>query len=125
MRTPIATTAAPTAIGPYSQAIRHGDVLYCSGQVGIDPATGAFAGPDTISQTRQCLANLDAVCRAAGTRLSAALHCTVFLIDLGEFTAVNEAYAQHVETPFPARATVQVSALPRGARVEISAIVAC
>ena len=123
-RTPIHTPAAPAAIGPYNQAICHGGLLWCSGQLGLDPATGALVAADTAAQTKQALANLDAVCRAAGTRLHQALRCTVFLVDMADFATVNAIYEQHFTAPFPARITVAVAALPRGGRIEIEAVVA-
>jgi 2-iminobutanoate/2-iminopropanoate deaminase len=124
MRIPVTTTDAPAAIGPYSQAIRHGGLLWCSGQLGLDPRKGTLVGDDTAVQARQALANLDAICREAGTGLSKALRCTIYLVDLNDFALVNAIYADRFEAPFPARATVQVAALPRGARVEIDAVVA-
>lgn len=124
MRTSVNTHDAPTAIGPYSQAIRHGDVLWVSGQLGVVPSTGALVGDGTGEQAEQALLNLEAVCREAGTSLVKALRCTVYLIDMADFPVVNRIYEQHFEAPFPARATVQVAALPRGGRVEIDAVVA-
>jgi len=123
MRIAIQTAAAPTAIGPYSQAIRNGDLLWCSGQLGVDPATGTLVGPDTAAQTAQAMANLEAVCRAAGTDLANALRCTIYLVDLADFSTVNAIYEQRFRPPYPARVTIQVAALPRGGRVEIDAIV--
>jgi 2-iminobutanoate/2-iminopropanoate deaminase len=124
MRTTVTTTDAPAAIGPYSQAVRHGDLLWISGQLGLDPAKGVFASDQTTKQAEQALRNLDAICREAGTSLGKALRCTIYLIDLGEFQAVNAIYQTFFEAPYPARATVQVSALPKGGRVEIDAVVA-
>jgi 2-iminobutanoate/2-iminopropanoate deaminase len=120
-RTAIHTTDAPAAIGPYNQGIVAGGVLHCSGQLGLVPATGQFIGPGTREQTEQCLRNLEGVCRAAGTDLRRAVMCQVFVVDLAEFPVVNEVYERFFSAPFPARATVQVAALPRGGRVEISA----
>ena len=119
------TPDAPTAIGPYSQAVRHENLLWCSGSLGLDPATGEMAGDDVRSQAEQSLRNLDAICREAGTGLSKALRLTVYLVDLGDFAVVNEVYGQWFEEPFPARACVQVAALPKGGLVEIDAVVAC
>ena len=123
MRSPITTTDAPAAIGPYSQAVKAGGLLWLSGQLGLDPGSGQFTADDTASQAEQCLRNLDAICREAGAGLSKAIRCTIYLTDLADFKAVNEVYARWFEAPYPARATVQVTALPRGARVEIDAVV--
>ncbi len=123
MRTPVTTTDAPAAIGPYSQAVKAAGLLWCSGQLGLAPGSGQFAGDDTAAQAEQCLRNLDAICREAGTGLSKAIKCTIYLTDLADFAAVNAIYARWFEAPFPARATVQVAALPKGARVEIDAVV--
>ncbi len=125
MRTSVSTPDAPAAIGPYSQAIRHGGLLWISGQLGLKPATGELAGPDTAAQAEQALRNLEAICREAGTSLAKALKTTIYLVDLADFAAVNTIYAGCFEEPFPARATVQVAALPKGGRVEIDAVVAC
>ncbi len=124
MRTAISTTDAPAAIGPYNQAIRHGDLLWCSGQLGLDPTTGKLIGDSTAAQTEQALRNLDAVCCAAGTSLANALRCTVFLIDMADFATMNAVYERFFSTPFPARVTVQAAALPKDGRVEIDAVVA-
>lgn len=120
----IATDAAPAAIGPYCQAIRAGDLLFCSGQLPLDPATGALIDGDLGAMTRRCLENLDAVCAAAGTGLSRALRLTIYLRELDRFAEVNAAYADFFGEEVPARSTVEVSALPAGARIEIDAIVA-
>jgi 2-iminobutanoate/2-iminopropanoate deaminase len=123
-RLKIETDAAPAAIGPYSQAIRHGDVLYCSGQIPLD-AGGEPVGGSVADEARQCLRNLAAVCEAAGTELSRALRLTVYTTELGQFAEINEAYAEFFEGGDPpARAAVGVAALPKGVRVEIDAIVA-
>ena len=115
---------APAPVGPYSQAVRHGDLLFCSGQVALDPSTGELVKQDAAGQARRCLENLEAVCRAAGTSLKNALRCTVYLTDMNDFARVNEVYAEYFgETP-PARVAVGVAALPRGADVEIDAVVA-
>ena len=123
MRTPVNTHDAPNAIGPYSQAIRHGELLWLSGQLGVDPATNALVSAETAEQAEQALRNLEAVCRAAGTSLALALRCTVYLVDMADFPIVNTIYERRFTAPFPARATVQVAALPRGGRIEIDAVV--
>lgn len=123
-REAIQTSAAPAAIGPYVQAIRTGDLLFCSGQIPLDPATGELVGGDAAAQAQQCLQNLAAVVEAAGSGLDRAVKCTIYLTDLGEFAAVNAVYERFVGDPAPARVTVEVSALPKGAAVEIDAIVA-
>ena len=123
-RTVIQTADAPEAIGPYSQAIRHGDLLVCSGQIPLDPASGEIVGETAAEQAKQCLTNLEAVCVAAGTRLDRALRLTVYTVALGEFAAINEVYAQFFGAEPPARAAVEVVALPKGSLVEIDAIVA-
>jgi 2-iminobutanoate/2-iminopropanoate deaminase len=124
MRTTVNSPDAPAAIGPYSQAVRHGGLLWCSGQLGLDPASGAFKGDATVAQAEQALRNLDAICREAGTSLGKALRLTIYLVDLADFQAVNQVYQTFFESPYPARATVQVAALPKGGRVEIDAVVA-
>jgi 2-iminobutanoate/2-iminopropanoate deaminase len=125
LRTAVSTDHAPAAIGPYSQAIRTGSLLFCSGQVPLDPSTGEIVKEDVEGQTRRCLENLSAVCEAAGASLSQAVRCTVYLADMDDFTRVNEAYGEFFagDDP-PARVAVGVAALPRGADVEIDAIVA-
>ena len=124
MRQSVTTADAPTAIGPYSQGVRHGDLLWASGQLGVLPASGALVGDGVAEQAEQALRNLDAVCRAAGTSLVKAVKCTVYLTDMADFPVVNQVYERFFEQPYPARATVQVAALPRGGRVEIDAVVA-
>lgn len=123
MRVTVTTSDAPTAIGPYSQAVKHGGLLWCSGQLGLRP-TGDFVSDDTAKQAEQALRNLEAICAEAGTSLNKALRLTIYLVDLAEFQAVNAVYAGFFEAPYPARATVQVAALPKGGRVEIDAVVA-
>ncbi|HMM53662.1 MAG TPA: Rid family detoxifying hydrolase [Candidatus Desulfobacillus sp.] len=119
----IATENAPAAIGPYSQAVRSGGLVHLSGQIGLDPATMEMAqGID--AQITQVLANLKAVAAAAGGSLADAVKLTVYVTDLGNFARVNEAMAQAFAQPYPARSTVQVAALPRGALVEIDAVLA-
>lgn len=123
MRVTVNTPDAPRAIGPYSQAVKQDGLLWCSGQLGLSPATGEFTSTDTAAQAEQALRNLDAICREANTSLAKALRCTVYLVDLADFAAVNAVYARFFETPYPARSTVQVAALPKGGRVEIDAVV--
>ena len=117
----IHTDAAPAAIGPYSQAIRAGDTVYLSGQIGLDPATGQLRD-GTEAQARQVLENLRAVASAAGGSLDDVVKLTLLLADMGDFAKVNEIMASAFGKPYPARATYQVAALPRGARVEIEAV---
>ena len=122
----IATQAAPGAIGPYSQAVRSGGLLFTSGQIALDPATGQLAGDTLEVQTRQVLTNLQAVLQAGGSNLSRVLKTTVFLSDMGEFPAMNAIYAEFFsEGAEPARSTVQVSRLPMDVRVEIDCIALC
>ena len=123
-RTAISSDEAPQALGPYSQAVRTGDLLFCSGQVPLDPSTGELVKEDAPGQACRCLQNLDAVCRAAGAALTDAVRCTVYLADMNDFARVNEAYAEFFPGDPPARVAIQVAALPRGADVEIDAIVA-
>lgn len=113
---------APAAIGPYSQAIRCGDLLFLSGQIPLDPETGDMAGQDVGVQARQVLTNLGSVLAGAGLGWNNVVKTTIYLCSLADFGAVNEVYAEFVAEPFPARATVEVSALPHGARIEIEAI---
>jgi 2-iminobutanoate/2-iminopropanoate deaminase len=125
LRTPISTDQAPAAIGPYSQAIRTGSLLFCSGQVALDPSTGELVKEDLEGQASRCLENLAAVCEASGASLSQAVRCTVYLTDMGDFARVNEVYAGFFgDDEPPARVTVAVAGLPKGADVEIDAIVA-
>lgn len=119
----ITTADAPAAIGPYSQAIRAGNLVFLSGQIPLDPATGALVEGGFAAQARQVFSNLSAVAQAAGADLSAVVRVTLYLTDLTRFAEVNEVMAQFFAAPYPARATVQVSALPRGADVEADAIV--
>lgn len=118
----IQTTAAPAAIGPYSQAIQAGNTVYVSGQLPIDPATGAFAGADIASQTRQSLRNIQAILEDAGMTMADVVKTTVLLADIAEFGAMNEVYAQFFQAPYPARAAFQAAALPKAARVEIECV---
>ena len=124
-RTHIQTDAAPAAIGPYSQAIRTGDLLFCSGQIPLEPSTGELVKDDIEGQARRCLENLSAVAEAAGGSLANAVRCTVYLTDMNDFARVNEVYGSFFEgAEPPARVAVGVAALPKGADVEIDAIVA-
>ncbi len=123
-RQPINADAAPAAVGPYSHAVRRGGLLFCSGQLPLDPASGQIVGATPAEQARRCLANLALVCEAAGTTLQQALRCTIYMTDLGAFAEVNEVYAEFFPAAPPARAAVGVAALPKGAQVEIDAIVA-
>jgi len=116
--------AAPAALGPYSHAVAAGGLLFCSGQIPLDPASGELVGGSVSAQARRCLDNLAAVCEAAGTTLARALRITIYMTDLGAFAEVNEVCAEVFVSDPPARATVGVAALPRGAGVEIDAIVA-
>jgi 2-iminobutanoate/2-iminopropanoate deaminase len=110
------------AIGPYSQAIELGEWLFCSGQIGLDPATGALVKGGVEAETRRVFENLNAVLQAAGVWLDDIVKTTIFLVDLREFEAVNRIYGEYLRAPYPARSTVQVAALPRGARIEIEAL---
>jgi reactive intermediate/imine deaminase len=118
----VATKDAPAAIGPYSQGVRAGNLVFLSGQVPLDPATGQLVGGDIAAQTRRAMDNLAAVLKAAGCGFGDVVRTTIYLTDLTTFSAVNEAYAAYFAPPYPARATVQVSALPRGANVEIDMV---
>ena len=122
MKETISTENAPGAIGPYSQAVKTGNMVFCSGQIPIDPVTGEFVSNDVAEQTRQVLKNLTAVLQAAGTDLNNVVKTTVFLADMNDFTAMNEIYAEFFSDNKPARATVQAARLPRDARVEIDCI---
>lgn len=118
----ISTDKAPGAIGPYSQAVRAGNLLFCSGQIPIDPRTGEFVSEDVSEQTEQVIKNLAAVLEAAGTRLNRVVKTTVFLADMNDFAKMNEVYAKHFSENKPARATVEAARLPKDARVEIEAV---
>ena len=121
-RTSVFTDQAPKAIGPYSQAVRAGNTVYLSGQIPLDPKTGELVKGDIASETRRVFDNLKAVSEAAGGRLQDVARVTIFLTDLGDFAKVNEVMAEYFKEPYPARATIGVAALPRGARVEIDAV---
>jgi reactive intermediate/imine deaminase len=118
----IATTSAPKAIGPYSQAVRSGNTVYFSGQIPLDPASGELVGGDITAQTRRVFENLKAVCAAAGGSLAQLARVGIYLTDLGNFAAVNAVMAEYCSEPYPARSTIGVAALPRGAQVEIDAV---
>jgi 2-iminobutanoate/2-iminopropanoate deaminase len=121
-KTVIQTADAPAAIGPYSQAIAAGGMLYVSGQIPLDPVSGALLEGDTAAQARLVLSNLEAILKAGGCTFGDVVRSTIFLIDLGDFNAVNAVYSEKFTAPFPARVTIQVAALPRGSKVEIDAI---
>ena len=122
MKSAISSGEAPKAIGPYSQAVRVGSLLFLSGQVALDPSTGQMAEGDVSAQTRRVMDNLGAVLNAAGLSFADVARTTIYLADMNDFSKVNEVYATYFTEPFPARATVQVERLPRDARVEIDAI---
>jgi 2-iminobutanoate/2-iminopropanoate deaminase len=123
-RHPLTADGAPAAVGPYSHAVRSGGFLFLSGQTPLDPGTGQLVEGGIGDQTRRCLQNLQAVCEAAGAKLSDAVRCGIYVTDMGTFAQVNEAYAAFFETAPPARSTIGVASLPVGAQVEIDAIVA-
>ena len=122
-RKTIDAATAPAAVGPYSHAVQANGLLFCSGQIPLDPATGEIVGDTPAEQARRCLENLQLVCEAAGATLKDAVRCTVYMTDLSAFAQVNEVYAEFFPSEPPARAAVGVAALPRGAQVEIDAIV--
>lgn len=119
----IETSNAPKAVGPYSQARVHGDLLFISGQLAINPASGKIESTDAVEQAQQCLRNISAIAQAAGASLNDVIKTTVLVTNLSEFPKLNAAYAEFFKAPFPARATFEVSALPMGASVEIEAVV--
>ncbi len=123
-RLAITTDQAPAAIGPYSQAVRRGGTVFLSGQIPLDPASGQLVEGDIGLQTRRVFDNLQAVCRAAGGSLDDVVRIGIYLTDLGDFAQVNAVMADYFTAPYPARSTIQVSALPRGAQVEVDAILA-
>jgi 2-iminobutanoate/2-iminopropanoate deaminase len=123
-RQPLETTAAPAAVGPYSQAIRHGDTLYCSGALPLVPGDGSMVDESRAAETKRCLQNLAAICEAAGTSLGNAVRTTVYTTDLDSFEEINVAYAEFFGESPPARVAIGVAALPKDARVEIDAVVA-
>lgn len=122
LRQAVATDKAPKAIGPYSQAVRAGDLLFVSGQVPIDPATGAIIEGDIAAQTDRVMRNLAAILEAAGGTMDHVVRCTVYLADMNDFAAMNEVYGSYFSQPAPARATIQAVRLPKDARVEIDVI---
>ena len=121
-REAINTDAAPAAVGPYSQAIRAGDLVFTAGQLGIDPASGELVGEDVAGQAERALQNLGAILAAAGSGMDRIVKVTVYLAEIGDWPAVNEVYARLVPEPFPARSAFAVKDLPKGARVEIEAV---
>ena len=123
-KTAVSSPEAPKAIGPYSQAIRAGHLLFASGQIPLDPASGSIVDGDVGAQARRVMDNLRAVLAAAGLSLADVVRTTIYLVDLNDFAKVNEVYGSYFEEPYPARATVQVARLPRDARVEIDAVAA-
>ena len=124
MKTPIATTQAPAAIGPYSQAIEAGGLVFVSGQLPIDPATGEFAQGGIKELTRQSLENMKAILATAGRTLDNVVKTTVFLADMADFAEMNEVYAEYFQAPFPARSAVAVKTLPKNVLVEVEVIAA-
>jgi 2-iminobutanoate/2-iminopropanoate deaminase len=122
-RQAVTADSAPAAAGPYSHAVRSGSVLFLSGQIPLDPATGKLVDGSAGEQARQCLKNLEAVCEAAGTSLESAVRCGIYVTDMATFAEVNEVYATFFSEPHPARSTIGVASLPLGAQVEIDAIV--
>jgi 2-iminobutanoate/2-iminopropanoate deaminase len=121
--TTVSTKKAPEAIGPYSQAVRSGEFLFTAGQIALDPATGKLIEGGVVEQTERVMQNLTAVLEAAGARWSDVVKTTVYLLDLGDFAVFNDIYGRYLDGARPARSTVQVAALPRGARVEVDAVV--
>jgi 2-iminobutanoate/2-iminopropanoate deaminase len=122
MKTVIASTEAPVAVGPYSQAIATGNLVFCAGQIPLDPATGNIIDGDVTAQTRRVIENIKAVLAAADATLNDVVKSTVFLLDMNDFAAMNAVYAEYFAAPFPARSTIQVARLPKDARVEIEVI---
>ena len=122
MKQAVSSPGAPKAIGPYSQAVRAGNMVFLSGQIPLDPRSGEMVSADIVKETDRVLDNMKAVLEAAGLGFEHVVRTTIFLIEMADFPKVNETYAKRFSGTFPARATVQVSALPKGARVEIDAI---
>ena len=120
----IAAMGAPAAVGPYSQAVRSGGFLFCSGQIPLDPESGQLVGDSAADQARRCLENLATVCAAAGAALADAVRTTVYMTDIQAFAEVNAVYEDYFQAEPPARVAIGVAGLPKGARVEIDAIVA-
>ena len=123
-REPVTAGNAPEAIGPYVHAVAAGGLLFCSGQIPLDPRTGDIVGSSAADQAGRCLENLAAVCQAAGATLGDAVKVTIYVTDMSQFAAVNEVYASFFESSPPARVAIGVAALPRGAQVEMDAVVA-
>ena len=121
-RQTISTNQAPAAIGPYSQAVRVGDTLYCSGQIPLDPVTGILVQGDVVAQTRRVFDNLMAVAEAAGGSLKQVVRLGIYVTDLANFTIVNTVMTEYFQQPYPARSTIEVSALPKSAQVEVDAV---
>ncbi len=121
-RTPINTDQAPAAIGPYSQAVKAGQTVYLSGQIPLDPATGEIVEGDVAAQARRSFDNLKAVCEAAGGSLDQVVRLGLYLTDLGEFAKVNQVMSEYFQAPYPARSTIEVSGLPKGAAFEVDAV---
>ena len=122
MREAVSTSAAPAAIGPYSQAVRAGSLVFVSGQIPLDPATGTMVEGDVARQTHQVFRNLTGILEAAGSSLDRVVRATVYLADINDFAAMNEVYGSYFSAPAPARATIQAARLPKDARVEIDVI---
>jgi 2-iminobutanoate/2-iminopropanoate deaminase len=122
MKKIVNTNEAPAAVGPYSQAVRAGGFLFCAGQIPLDPKTGSIVGSDIKTQTEQVLKNIEAILKAEGLSFDNVVKTTVFMVDLSEFAQMNEVYAKYFRPPYPARSTIQVAALPRGAKIEIEVV---
>ncbi len=122
MKLSIQSDQIPKAVGPYSQAIRMGNMIFCAGQIPIDPQSGELVSDEIRAQTEQVIKNIKSILDAAGLSIANVVKSTIFLTDLADFAVVNEIYASHFSAPFPARSTVQVAGLPKGAKVEIEVI---
>jgi 2-iminobutanoate/2-iminopropanoate deaminase len=122
MKSNVQSTAAPAPIGPYSQAIQLGDFLFTSGQIAIDPATGALVTDDIQAETRLVMQNLEALLKEAGMSFNDVVKCSIFISDMNNFSSINEVYGSYFEPPYPARETVEVARLPKDVNVEISVI---
>jgi 2-iminobutanoate/2-iminopropanoate deaminase len=123
-REPLTAPNAPEAIGPYVHAVKAGNLLFCSGQIPLDPRTGELVGSGAADQAGRCLENLAAVCQAAGASLGDAVRVTIYMTDMSEFASVNEVYGSFFESSPPARVAIGVAALPKGAQVEMDAVIA-
>ncbi|MFN3194197.1 MAG: RidA family protein [Aureliella sp.] len=121
---PIQTDKSPAAIGPYSQAVQAGGMLYVSGQIPLDPTSGEIVSEDVAEQTKRVLENMKAVVEAAGSQMGSVVKVTIYITDMGQFSVINEIYGTYFSAPFPARACVEVCKLPKGVQVEMDAIVA-